>query len=155
MNKKQEKRKSKFGLYSWCLRMFNFMYLLITKIVWARCYRLLPYCAYLKSNFLVHWGTFLLWLYSNYGSVPQPDGILYCTKMFPVIVAGKAECGIKGEELAAILWQKFNLFGWNTTCIQYGQCQVLVHIDSIGNSTAFQRPDQHPAGLMRHLSHSV
>lgn len=38
--------------------MFHFKYLLLTKIVWARCYRLLPYCAYLKSNFLVHWRIF-------------------------------------------------------------------------------------------------
>lgn len=54
---------------------------------------------------------FLLWLYSNYGSFPEPDGIVYCTKKFPVIAAEKAERGIRGEELAGILWQKSNLFG--------------------------------------------
>lgn len=59
-------------------------------------YRIILWCAE---------GPFLLWLYLNDGSFPEPDGIVYCTEKFPVIVAEEAKCGLSGEELARLLWQ--------------------------------------------------
>lgn len=57
---------------------------------------------------------FLLWCCDNYDCVPPLDGLLPRTRMFPVIVAENAECRIRQETLAGVLWQKMESVWINT-----------------------------------------
>lgn len=56
----------------------------------------------------------LLWCCDNYDCVPPLDGLLPRTRMFPVIVAENAECRIRQETLAGVLWQKMESVWINT-----------------------------------------
>lgn len=45
------------------------------------------------------------------GAFPSRTGYFTAQRCFQLLWLQKAECAIRGEDLAAILWQKFNLFG--------------------------------------------
>lgn len=82
-----------------------------------------------QSQRIIFWCSaepFLLWLYSNYGSFPEPDGIVYCTKNFPVSPAKKTERGTRrrGAGRNLICLDKHNMHPRTDV-------ENLLHIESI------------------------